>query len=75
MISVPNVGVFDYLTKDGLCIEWSRQNNGSSARLPLYLAVLDMFQITADCTEIEKKLILRAIKRKKNMIRRGNTDE
>ena len=65
---------FDYLANDGFCIECNRQNNGIR-RLPLYLAALDMLQITSDCTEIEKKLIMRAVKRKKNTIRRGNTDE
>ena len=70
-----NTVTFDYLTKDGFCIECDRQNNGTPRRLPLYLAALDMLQITSDCTEIEKKLIMRAVKRKKHTIRRGNTDE
>ena len=70
-----NTVTFDYLTNDGFCIECYRQNNGTPRRLPLYLAALDMLQITSDCTEIEKKLIMRAVKRKKHTIRRGNTDE
>ena len=70
-----NTVAFDYLTNDGFCIECNRQNNSRPRRLPLYLAALDMLQITSDCTEIEKKLIMRAVKRKKHTIRRGNTDE
>ena len=70
-----NTVAFDYLTNDGFCIECDRQNNGTPRRILLYLAALDMLQITSDCTEIEKKLIMRAVKRKKYTIRRGNTDE
>ena len=72
---MPSNGVFDYLTKDSFCIECNRQNNGRPRRLPLYLAALDMLQITSDCTEIEKKLIISSVKRTKNAIRGGDPDE
>ena len=70
-----NTVAFDYLTKDGFCIECDRQNNGTPRRLPLYLAALEMLQITSDCTEIEKELIISSVKRTKNAIRGGDPDE
>ena len=39
------------------------------------MAVLDLLQITTDCTEIEKELIMSSVKRTKNAIREGDPDE
>ena len=70
-----NTIALDFLTGDNLCIEWYRKDISSSRRLPLYMAVFDMLKITADCTEIEKELIISSVKRTKNAIRGGDPDE
>lgn len=66
----------DYFIKPCVCIEWSRPCDNTARRLSLMAAALDMCKITAGCSDIEKKLIMNAVKRKKNSIRKGReTDE
>lgn len=72
---MPNIDAFDYLTNDNLCIEWNRPSGTHTRRLSLIKAALDMYRITKDCSDFEKKLIMSAVKNKKNSIRRGNTDD
>ena len=69
MIVVSYSMPIDYLTKDDLWIE--RQHSDAAKRLSLFLAVLDLCKITADCSDIEKAIIVSTVKRKKCMLRRG----
>lgn len=61
----------DYFTKNDLWIERINQQNDAAKRLSLFLAVLDLCKLTADCSDIEKAIIVSTVKRKKWMIRRG----
>jgi hypothetical protein len=75
VVSVFAAIVSDYITKDFFFIEWNRKNSNSPRRIHIYAAALEILRITRDCTEIEKDLIMSTVKRKKNMIRKGDPDE
>ena len=66
---MPGYMSFDYCISSGVRIEFNRRCGDPGRRLSVILAALEMMHITADCSDVEKELIISAMK-KKNTIRR-----
>ena len=67
---MPGYMSFDYCISSGVCIEFNRRCGDPGRRLSVILAALEMMHITADCSDVEKELIISGMKKKKNTIRR-----